>query len=268
MKRIKKVLLTTVIFSILLTGCSENDGYSSSDISLDEVDPKENPYKSAGWYGKTVVSATTTDGTVYQHTTAGVFGELIQSSDDKDKHDIAGFGPAKLQVVFSHPEWSENNGYYFSDYRKYEEDVKKVWTFQVLNTYVAGHPDYGVDLADVTIHLDLTILNDVEYRDDRGKVEFKESTSTDDVLKNMLHLVDVDEQKVYTLVELKTATLTMAGKHTRTFRWVLGSVDNVDKQPLVSAQRAASRRSVDTDRQGFNISPMNVSTGKFGLPPR
>jgi len=61
--------------------------------------------KYAGWYMRTRVSATTQDGTVYEHNSAGVFGKLKQSRYKKDRHDIPAYGPATLQVVFPHYNW-------------------------------------------------------------------------------------------------------------------------------------------------------------------
>ena len=59
----------------------------------------------------------------------------------------------------------------------------------------------------------------------------------------------------------------MDGVHTRTFRWVLGSVDSSDYTALAkttSTQTAKSTESSDED--GFTET--TKTTGTFGLPPQ
>ena len=251
----------------MITGCSQSDGFSSSEVNTDDTDIETlnpsvpslapNPYKPAGWYAKTEVSATASNGRVYQHTTAGVFGELKQSEDGQDQHDVPGYGAAILQVIMV-PDFTTNMTVgYFSDYKKYEENstTKKVWTFQVKN-------QYAVNLADAPITIDIKGVYDVEYRDDRGKVEYKESTQVDTDKRNKLTLIDVDNAKEYTVIQLSSANLTMQGVHTRTFRWVKGTVDNTDYEPLSSPQRAAGRQIVSE----FTTAP--ETTSKFGDSPQ
>ena len=259
------LLVKTVLFIgisslvVLSTGCSEEE--TSSDQPATETPPVvvPDPYHSAGWYARTEVTATASDGTVYSHTTAGVFGELIQSSDDQDQHDIPGYGPAIFQVIFLPDFSTDTTAGYFSEYKHYDENysVKKSWTFLVKNQQT-------VDLSNAPIRIDLSSLNDVKYRDDRGRVEYKELLVTDDALKNNLHLVDIDNQVEYTVDELETANLTMNGLHTRTFRWVLGSTDSSDYAALPASQRSAGR--VVTPE--FQAAPAQSSGGKFGLPPQ
>jgi len=263
MKNITKLALTTVALTLLLAGCSESDGYSSSANSIDKTDltvptPKPDPYKVAGWYAKTEVSATAADGKVYSHKTAGVFGELVQSDDAKDQHDISAYGTAIFQVVFPQTEWSDDNGDYFSNYQHFDKEstAKRVWTFQIKNQHT-------VNLANAPITINLEGTYDVEYRDDRGRVEYQESSDVNVSRVTALMLVDVDNQVEYTVDELATANLTMDGKHTRTFRWVLGTTDATDYEPLPAPQRAAGR----TAASEFKAAPPRQGGGKFGLPP-
>ncbi len=267
MTNIKKAVLATVTLSLLITGCGEDDikdvnnGVIQPEIRVipDPVVPTPDPYKSAGWYAKIEVSATDTDGKVYNHKTAGVFGELVQSQDTKDQHDIPGYGSAIFQVVFPQTEWADDNGDYFSNYQHFDEnsEQKRVWTFQIKNQQT-------VDLSNAPITINLAGVYDVEYRDDRGSVEYKESKDVNNTKRQTLNLVDVDNTTSYTIDELATANLTMGDKHTRTFRWVLGSVDSTDYEPLPTPQRSAAR----TATSDFQAAPAKKSGGKFGLPPQ
>jgi len=255
----KKLLLSAITFLAFLTsGCDENTMKDGGDVPTVTPPVKVDPYKTAGWYGKTEVSATAADGKVYSHKSAGVFGELVQSSDDKDKHDIPGYGAAILQVIFVPEFTTDMDVGYFSDYKKYDEagTPKKVWTFQVKNQQI-------VDLSSAPIIINLNGVHDVQYRDDRGRVEYKESSTIDQAKVDELRLVDVDNNNSYTVNELAIANLTMQGLHTRTFRWVLGSVDSSDYNALPSAQRASAR----VASSDFQVVPVRVDGGKFGLPP-
>ena len=269
---------------LLLNGCGGEDSSDVSgnindplvdikDPSLIDSDPKPpvDPYKPAGWYGKTQVSATAADGTIYSHTTAGIFGELLQSDDDKDKHDILGYDTSILQVVFPQTEWGDDNGDYFSNYLNYDEYSveKRVWTFQIKNQHT-------VDLSNAPITINLEGVYDVKYKEEEnGKVEYKESKDVNQTLIGTLHLVDVDNQAEYTIDELNTASLTMNGLHTRTFRWVMGTVEQDDYLPLsktteVTVSKMSVYSSEDiTDASDFNLKPKSQSAGgKFGLPPQ
>ena len=258
MNNIIKLSIVVSLLSITLfvTACSESDGYSSS--TLDEntaaISSPTNPYRTAGWYGRTTVSATAPDGTVYTHNTAGVFGELVQSTDTKDQHDIPGYGSATFQIVFPQTEWGNDNGDYFSNYKNYEVDTKKVWTFQLKAAGTSSFP----------ITIDLHNIYDVTYIEVNNRVEYKESEDNNKTILDALHLVDLDNQTEYTIQELKTANLTMDGKAIRTFRWVLGVVDATDYTPLASSQRSASRVAPKT----FQASTSSVGGGRFGLPPQ
>lgn len=287
-----KIVLSSIIaLAFILSGCGEtNTGTVDSPI-VDNPDtdnptssrpevvdpeiptplPPVDPYKTAGWYGKTLVSATAADGTVYTHTTAGVFGELLQSDEDKDKHDILGYETSILQVVFPQTEWEDDNGDYFSNYLNYDEYSveKRVWTFQIKNQHT-------IDLSNAPITIDLEGVYDVKYKEEEnGRVEYKESTDVNQTLLNTLNLVDVDNQAEYTVDELKTANLTMNGLHTRTFRWIKGTVEQNDYLPLsktteatVSKMSAYSAENT-ADTSDFNLKSESQSAGgKFGLPPQ
>jgi hypothetical protein len=225
------------------------------------IEPTLDSYKTAGWYGKTEVTATASDGKVYNHSTAGVFGELIQSDDAKDQHDIIGYGSAILQVVFPQTDWGDDNGDYFSDYKKYDEESneKRVWTFQIKNQHT-------INLASAPISIKLDGTYDVTYKEENGKVEFKTSKTVNTAKQDTLNLVDVDNSTSYTLEELRAANLNMDGLHTRTFRWVAGVVDAGDYTPLVTAKVSAEISSKQIDTATFEETEEKI--GKFGLPPQ
>ena len=171
--------------------------------------------KYAGWYMRTRVSATTADGTVYEHNSAGVFGKLKQSKWKKDRHDIPSYGSAALQVVFPHYNWKEGDaGDYWSDYRKYKKrraNKRVVYTFQIKNQKT-------VDLSNADIQISLDDAIKVKYTKENGNVHYIEK-GVKPAIKKKFTLVDVDNKQTYSTDELKEANLNMDGKHTRTFRW-------------------------------------------------
>ncbi len=184
--------------------------------------------KYAGWYMRTKVSATASDGKVYRHGSAGVFGQLEQSKNKIDQHDIPGYGVAILQVVFPHYDWKEDSGDYFSDYRRWNknsEGKRAVWTFQIKNQKT-------VNLANAPIKIELDGLQNVDFVKKEDRITYIE-TNLEPEKRNDFTLVDVDNHKTYSYDELENANLSMDGKHTRTFRWVRGDVKKRDFKPVV-----------------------------------
>ena len=235
--------------TFILSGCN-----SESPVTTD-VTPEESvqTYKPAGWYGKTQVTLNA-NGTIYSHTTAGVFGALKQSEEGKDQNDIKGYGPATFQVVFPQTEWGEDNGDYFSNYKSFTEDLseKQVWTFQLK---AAGSSNFPI-----TITLDG--LYDVTYLEDDERVLYKDKKSNDTSRLDALHLVDVDNGKSYTYAQLKTLDLYMDNLSTRTFRWVLGEPDASDYEPVVSKVTSV------VQSKAIEAQTPSQPTSKFGLPPQ
>ncbi len=264
-----KFFVSIVVISLLIIGCSEQDTVESP---LDLIDIKsitiaEDPvvyeavapeYSTAGWYAKTVVSATTSEGTVYTHKSAGVFGELLQSSDAKDSHDIPGYAPSIFQILLISEFLTETTTGYYSEYKNYDDpESKKRWTFQLKN-------QNSVDLSNASITIALEGVFDVDYKEENGHVIYKESSSVNEALKRRLTLIDVDHRASYTLSELKTADLGMDGQHTRTFRWIFGTVESSDYNPLNVSQRAAGRNSASDFEL---VTKKETGGGKFGYPP-
>ena len=141
MTRKNKILLSTITtLVLLLNGCTdggtEADGGDATNpvppiavtpdpVIPEPIEPKPPvaPYITAGWYGKTKVTLDA-NGKIYTHNTAGVFGELVQSEEGKDLHDIPNYGPSTFQIVFPQTEWGDDNGDYFSNYQKYADGFK------------------------------------------------------------------------------------------------------------------------------------------------
>ncbi len=272
MKKLKNFTKTAFFISViglvvLSTGCSEDETKEAtgkqppSEIPITQPPvATPDPYHAAGWYARTKVYATAPDGTVYSHTTAGIFGQLVQSSDEQDPHDIAGYGPAIFQIIFI-PEFSTDTTVgFFSEYKNYDENSseKKIWTFMIKNQNT-------IDLSNAPISISVEGTFNVKYRDDQGEVEYKETLNNDANSTTDLHLVDVDNATDYTVTQLLTANLSMQGLHTRTFRWVLGDVISTDYEPLSSAQFSSGRNGSVSD---FQKSSARNSGGKFGLPPQ
>ena len=261
MKTNKQVIIGTLaILALLTSGCGKDENSeTATETPTNPIEPPAvvDPYKTAGWYGRTEVTATAPDGTIYAHKSAGVFGELLQSSNGEDQHDIPGYGAALLQVIFVPDFSTDTEAGYFSDYRKYDEShSRQSWTFLVKN-------QKDVDLSNAPITISLPAIYDVRYKDDNGSITYKESSESNVSLLNQLTLVDVDNERTYSVSDLETASLNMDGKHTRTFRWVLGTVDQDDYTPLSAPQRAGGRE----NRPEFKVAPTRQSGGKFGLPP-
>jgi hypothetical protein len=230
---------------------------SSASSSLDDggeegegtvsANPPHPEAKPAGWYMRTVLTASLDDGTVVMQQRGGVFGELRDSIDEEDRHDIASFGSAVLQMLFVN---DNSDKTYFSDYRAYNPDAKKVWTFRVVN-------QESIDLSDASIAFTVEGPYDAYENTEQKSPQYIEKPSADRRLKSSLTLVDLDHQKTYEYEELKNTALSMDGKHTRTFRWVLGAVYASDMQmpsgaPVLRAAPLQRRK---------------AGEGKFGLPP-
>lgn len=253
-KSINNILLSSVTsLALLMTGCGSDN--TSTESTAQEL-------KIGGWYGKTVISATANDGKIYTHGTAGIFGKLIESSDIKDKHDIKSYGPSTLQIVFPQTEWDEDNGYYFSDYRYFNEngEEKSVWTFQIRNDVTSP------DLKNAPITIKLDGIHDVYYKEENGKIIYEESDQKNTNIYQNLTLVDVDNGTSYSMEELAEATLNMDGVTVRTFRWVFGTVDSSDYQLAASAKTA---KSFSSKKASTPIDQTLLEkAGKFGLPPQ
>ncbi len=262
MNKVKNIVLSLTVISTLglLTGC----GGSSDSSTITEAETETAAgYKIAGWYGKTQISATAADGTVYTHNTAGIFGELLESTEAKDSNDVPGYGTALFQVVFPQTTWGEDNGDYFSNYQSFieGESPKRVWTFQVKNQKI-------VDLKDASIKITLDGIYDVAYLEENGRIRYRESTALNPERTNMLTLVDVDNHTGYTPSELKTADLSMDGLHVRTFRWVKGEVEESDYAPLiVQVATQSAKVSVQDPESVFKETVQERAIG-FGQPPQ
>jgi len=246
MNRLQKTLTTLLLGSSLLLG-----GTLADELAEQAPQAQKIPgYRYLGWYMRTVATATLPDGQAYIHRTAGVFGELKTSRFRKDRHDIPSLGTGILQVLFV-PRWEKKGQTYFSDYRRLagkKTHIKRVWTFQVVNQKT-------VDLSDAELKISVEGPIDA-YEGPDGIVE---KPSTRKRLLRRLRLVDVDNHRVYLAKRLKRITLSMDGKHTRTFRWVIGKVKKQDFKPLPQTQKTpAFQPALETQAQ---------QGGKFGLPP-
>lgn len=251
MKIKKKLIFSGVIFALIgIIGCGSNNNSNSESVSL------------AQWYARTTVSAVNPDTqTIIKHKTAGVFGQLYESSDEKDPHDIIGMGTesATLEVVFPQNEWDNDNGDYFSDYHSLKEGSDS-WTFQVKNMY---NPDRPVDLSNEAITIALDGLYIVESTIVDGSTHYTEKLNRTDKRLEELTLIDLDNKVAYTLSELPNAEITMDGMHTRTFKWVLGEVTETDYEPLTTSVAARSM-----SLKSMPVSSKTMSDSKFGLPPQ
>jgi len=228
-------LLILAMLAGLGTGCTPTDNQESdSQKTLPQV----------GWYMRIVSNATTSQGKVYTHNTAGVFGELDESIDGLDRHDVPAKGSAILQVRLVNDDLDSTQEYY-SDYRSYDQnDTKQSWDFMVINN------DNSVDLSNASLNLDIQNLKQLYKSNGR----YTEVSANDTKKRDSIKLIDLDNQTVYSYTDLKTANLHMDGKHIRKFRLVLGEVTQDDMQVFVSK---------------IQIKPYKLQTftDGFGLPP-
>jgi len=261
----KLKLFIFMVVLLFIHGCNSGSSpVSEGENSITEVSDgsdEEEPLRKivAGWYMRTVAKATLSDGTEYIHKTAGVMGEFKESQDGKDRHDIYASGNPVLSVLFIQNDWEEeDNGNYFSDYRAYSEnDQRQVWTIQVKNNTSA------VDLTNAPIKLTLDGPYSILEEDDEGRIKYNEVLSSDQSKKQMMVLVDVDYQREYTYEELQSEELSMNGLATRTFRWVLGVVEQSDYEPLRVVKPLAVNVSLKSAKEINTLDPDD----KFGLPP-
>ena len=241
-----------------------DNGGGSVDDGDDTPIPTSTAKEPDGWYMRTVVTAVTPEGERYVHNSAGVMGELKESSDERDKHDIPAFGKATLYVVF--PKIKEEGALqdYFSDYKHYDpadqyDAERQVWTFQVKN-------EAGEDLSNATIKLE--IQGPYKVYKKKESIGYEEVAVNDDEMLRHLSLVDLDNHKVYAYSELEDATLSMEGKRVRTFRWVLGGILSEHLNGSKVQKLAAQSLEKTAESQKDSLQAMSVSRGgKFGLPP-
>jgi len=249
----KVKLLGTVLLIGIMVGC-DSTSIESPDTTTDTVAPVTTEVvtkkvEPSGWYMRTVVSAVSEDGTVYSHNTAGVFGELDESADGLDRHDVPSSGSAIIQVRFINDQFDGGEEYY-SDYREYNASSlkKQTWTFLVVNEIV-------VDLSNASLQIGVEALKNVYRKSDNT---YYEMTSTDQGKRDSLVLIDLDNNRTYKYDELKNANLSMDGKNTRQFRWVLnGEVETLDTIPL----------NLSKYQKPFMKRIITSSSNKFGLPP-
>jgi hypothetical protein len=275
----KEMMMKTKVWILALTvlftaGCNTGTTSTanaivedSAPVAVDETDVESIPsplmVQKAGWYLRTTAKATLSDGTTLEHKTAGVFGELDESEEGKDRHDIASYGGAAFQVRFINEALGEDTQYY-SDYRKYDgTDKKQVWTFVIINQKV---DDTTPNLADANLKIEVEQMREVFKKEGDPFYIENLAKSTEDK-RQQLTLVDVDNQKTYSYEALKTTTLSMGGLHTRTFRWVLGDVDQSDMEPLTAeTEMSAASKSARSVEDEFAVSK-TASTSTFGTPP-
>ena len=251
-----KLKLSIMVLGLLLiSGCDTNS------VSDTENGSENLSQEKAGWYMRTVAKATAGDGTVYFHKTAGVMGELKESEDGKDKHDINAFGSPALSVHFVQEAWGEDNGDYFSDYRAYSgKEEREVWTIQVRNNTASA------DLTNAPLKLTLEGPYTIYKEEDEGRIRYIEELSTDPGMKQRMTLIDLDHQKEYSYDALQNMRLAMDGLEVRTFRWVLGPVEPSDYTPLDRSTVKVANSSINNETETLLLGKKDTND-KFGTPP-
>jgi hypothetical protein len=233
------VLIASILTVGLMYGCQSNSA-PDTDIPVSKI-------KKDGWYARATVTAITPDSKIYKHTTAGVFGELKDSNDAQDRHDIEAMNSGVVQILFVNEDIEADKKYY-SDYRELNDTKKESWTLVVSNIS-------GEDISDADIKLDISSIYDVFTQNNR----YVEKVSDDQSKLQKMTLVDLDNNQTYSIDELKDANLNMDGKKERYFRLVLGDVTESDKTlPKLTKSLKMSKQ----------VTQVSSDADTFGLPPQ
>ena len=264
----KHMLYTLICGAVILSGCNTSGNNelidtiqpsSGEETPSDTITQLKVPLVQKGWYLRTTVTAIQADGTTLSHKTAGVFGELSESDAGKDKHDIPSYGAAALQVRFINEDLSPSEEY-FSDYRHYDgTDKKESWTFIITNEYTTP----PVNLANADLKINVEQMRDIFQKEGDPRY-IEQIAKMEQDKRTKLTLIDLDNQQTYTYDELQTAGLKMDGKHTRTFRWVLGDPEPSDMTPPLISTLSASKVILSNND---SFTEKTVSATKFGTPP-
>jgi len=251
MKYYNKLLMVATIAG-MISGCSTSSTTDSSTNEESTTPTQEVPtvvnksLPAVGWYMRVTVEATTDDGNkVYIHNNAGVFGELDESSDGLDKHDVPAKGTAIIQARFVNDELDSTTEYY-SDYRSYDQNTThKSWDIVIIND------DNNIDLSDASIKINIENIKDIYRINDI----YKEVSSLDTTKRDSLKIIDLDNQTVYTYNELKDAKLSMEGKHQRKFRIILGEIEKDDMNTFKMIEHINKSYKVTSFEKGFGLPP-------------
>jgi len=246
----KNLLISSIVAVGLMYGCQS--GSTSVDAGSDSgenipVPTVSNKILPDGWYARATVTAITPEGKIYKHTTAGVFGELKDSNDAQDRHDIKAIETGVVEILFVNDDLEPDKKYY-SDYREFNDTQKESWTLVVSNIS-------GEDITNADIKLDISSIYDVFTQNNR----YVEKVSDDQSKLQKMTLIDLDNKQTYSIDELKDANLNMDGKKERYFRLVLGDVSESDKaQPKVAKSLKISKQ----------VTQVSSDADTFGLPPQ
>jgi len=254
----KNLLISSIVAVGLMYGCQSSSTSVASGSSSDSASSSDSganlpaPTVSAkilpdGWYARATVTAITPEGKIYKHTTAGVFGELKDSNDAQDRHDIEAMNSGVVQILFVNEELESDKKYY-SDYRELNDTKKESWTLVVSNIS-------GEDISDADIKLDISSIYDV-FRQNNSYIE---KVSDNQAKLQKMTLIDLDNNQTYSIDELQDANLNMDGKKDRYFRLVLGDVAESDKTlPKLTKSLRMSKQ----------VTQVSKDADTFGLPPQ
>jgi hypothetical protein len=249
----KNLLISSIVAVGLMYGCQSSSTSVASGSSSDSGADLPAPTVSAkilpdGWYARATVTAITPEGKIYKHTTAGVFGELKDSNDAQDRHDIEAMHSGVVQILFVNEDIEADKKYY-SDYRELNDTKKESWTLVVSNIS-------GENITDADIKLDISSIYDVFTIDNR----YVEKVSDDQSKLQKMTLIDLDNNQTYSIDELKDINkLSMDGKKDRYFRLVLGDVAESDKTlPKLTKSLRMSKQ----------VTQVSKDADTFGLPPQ
>ena len=251
---------------------------TSSKTTVNKINtPQKDNSEYAGWHAAIKVKFKKLRTKVYKYESSAVFGELVNSRNNKDRQDILSVSSNAIQVVFPQYKWYDNRGDYESDYRhwrKSKENNKEVWTFQV-------KLKKEVNLQKVPFVISLDGIYDINASRVNNKVIYTEISKNLEKRK-VFNLVDVDNGLMYFYDELKDITFTMDGLKRRTFRWIrngLADKEEYEKvsqygdEPKIEQIPSTDKKSVNTKNKKDEIAKDFIPdkprdpNNPFGFPP-
>ena len=246
----KQLLILTVTLLVLL-GCSDSDGYSTSSANTSDASSKsvalEKPAKS--WYVRLVAEAIDRKLITYS-SQLGMLDEV----DAARSQSLSHYPPRTpyVDIQFVDPIELEN-GSYKSYFKEYLEGEESSWTF----TVCSDDPNANIVLSWRGLYVA------TPYETDLGERRYKEYISRQNPILKFMQVVDETTGEVTPIIidhKLQSIAFNMNGSKERTFRWELLTEE-------VSIKKAPTRRSVSF-RSSESVAPVSTPAEfDMNVPP-
>jgi len=249
----KQLLILTVSLIVLL-GCSESDGFSTSDdnpavevdLGTKEFTP-ELPAKS--WYVRLVAEATDRKLITYS-SQLGMLDEVDAARKQSLSHYPA-FAPY-VDIKFVDP-IELDSGSYKSYFKEYVEGQASSWNFTVRS----DDPNANIVLSWRGLYVVTA------YETDSGEQRYKEYISRQNPILKFMQVVDETTGEVTPIIidhKLQSIAFNMDGNTEKTFRWEL-----LTEEVIIT--KAPSRKSASF-RSSQSVAPVSTpATFDMNTPP-